>query len=1128
MASRPKNNKGPDSPLVASSSVVKKGENPNESAQKKVDDAVKNNERMDEVVEREGQADRNLRALLVRVFPNDCRREGEDQNIPQDQIIDLFLEKNPDLRWFFVKKGLGQAPSPNEPQQHLGDMAKEIRKFFWGNDFMGLLNFTGSKKEKERKRIQEGKRIEKYLQEECGLKNWKNQTEEKKARKATEEGVRKTIDDLEEFHHRDIVPAVSAEKLWDEDRIQDGFGVIAEPTPEIPVADETNSHSRAVKNVEVKPKNREDRKEGKIGKTESIQGDFEYQASLGDVPEMKMKLHDEVEAKENLEESELPLQGDVPDLERFKLADSDDENKTLQSGMEKRKNVQEEMRGEGGETTSEETMEALRGRVLQLKKESDEARDRYFLLKHRNESKWLSVKRYFASFRSATLPQPLVDELEVLKSDWNYKLTLYKDARVSLAKREAVAESGHTAGEAMAEALLDLEFRNSIETWDAWRTASIKDRGGDSWYEKTERSAKAVGEWYRNLPWQAKIAITGGVFGLGAAGALFGSGAVVGSAVVLDILRRALGGYVAKEGLFQGLEAWNRKQSAGYHEAAAESVRNAQDIGFLENNKRLRNYADIKQKDFERMVKEQRTRSRKSIVAGCLLFGAGTAFAYRDAIAEVSGKVSNGFSKLLEQMKIISGFEDFRSAPVSIAETPASQAMGTAAERVADIPVGSGSTTEEMLRAAKQPISGAVEVASPVSGTGGLASEVMGAGVVDHGTAAEVAKKISETLIDTVAVPKGSNVWETVRQYVMEHGGISDRGEAEKITARIVNNFVNTSREGISLFDLSHVQPDTRLGLILNPDPESAIKLPFKLDSVEFAPVSGANTVAEIAPVVPVIEPTPVELTPLEPVNIPSMQSASELTPTESVSPPDIFEKATELTPLEPVHISEVQPAVQLESVEPTPLSEIETAPLSSEPSDAFEKYKPLAYAGLAGVGAAAVAETVRQRRRENSYKKEKEAKLQQEVREKKFMEILAQVDSLVSFPKDRWNALWEMRETYGAYSEERATDDVFEGTRKKITKVLFGSEDVPEDVLDNMFLAVAQQGLGNPENKSLEEIRTGIKNGYSVFQVIFGRTGERLPAGKISGLSVREVLRLFTERFLSGNIPEELLDSQG
>jgi hypothetical protein len=850
---------------------------------------------------------------------------------------------------------------------------------------------------------------------------------------------------------------LSAEKLWNEDKIAGGFGVVAEPALEIPVADETVPEVVAG------------------GKTTD-----------GNISKEK----NGIELKEDEAQGEKVLEGEY-----------------ISEGVE--------------------SMQELRDRARILKVESDEARDRYLKLKNRNTSRWLAVKRALFSSRSKEPPESLVNEMEVLKSDWNYKLTSYKDAVVELAKREAMDRNldGKERGILMAEAIRGLDIQGSVENYAAWKNASWGGRE-DSRFLRGIGRAKDWAEYYRKLDWKKRIAISGAVMGIGVAGVALGSVGIAGVGVAGSTIIRLLGAYGAGRGAYELLEGRANAKSVQYQEAALSHVEKLEDLAFLES--RMKTYANRTQENLERMTLSNRKRVVASAALGTLLFAAGTAFAHRATLQEVAGKVSHEFSKFLEQMKIISGLEDFHSAPVSIAETPVNQVVGTVAERVADIPAGSGSSTEEMLRAAKQPISGAVEVASPVSGTGGLASEVMGAGVVDHGTAAEAAKKISETLIDTVAVPKGSNVWETVRQYVMEHGGISDRGEAEKITARIVNNFVNTSREGISLFDLSHVQPDTRLGLILNPDPESAIKLPFKLDSVEFAPVSGANTVAEIAPVVPVIEPTPVELTPLEPVNIPSMQSASELTPTESVSPPDIFEKATELTPLEPVHISEVQLAVQLESVEPTPLSEIETAPLSSEPSDAFEKYKPLAYAGLAGVGAAAVAETVRQRRRENSYKKEKEAKLQQEVREKKFMEILAQVDSLVSFPKDRWNALWEMRETYGAYSEERATDDVFEGTRKKITKVLFGSEDVPEDVLDNMFLAVAQQGLGNPENKSLEEIRTGIKNGYSVFQVIFGRTGERLPAGKISGLSVREVLRLFTERFLSGNIPEELLDSQG
>lgn len=57
-------------------------------------------------------------------------------------------------------------------------------------------------------------------------------------------------------------------------------------------------------------------------------------------------------------------------------------------------------------------------------------------------------------------PKPLVDEREVLETNWNYKLTLYKDARVELAKRKVAEEGsqGKDVGAVMAETIRELDF----------------------------------------------------------------------------------------------------------------------------------------------------------------------------------------------------------------------------------------------------------------------------------------------------------------------------------------------------------------------------------------------------------------------------------------------------------------------------------------------------------------------------------------------------------------------------------------------------------------------------------------------------------------------------------------------
>lgn len=331
----------------------------------------------------------------------------------------------------------------------------------------------------------------------------------------------------------------------------------------------------------------------------------------------------------------------------------------------------------------EDSLQEIRDRIEMLKKSSDEARNRFLALRHRNTSKWLAVKKALFSSRSKELPESLVDEMEVLKSNWNYTLTRYKDAVVELAKREAMERKldGKAQGALMAEAIRGLDMQGSIENYDAWKNASWGDRK-DSNFLRVLGRARDWAEEYRKLDWKKRVAISAVVVGTGVAGVAVGSAGLVGVGVAGSMIVRLLGAYGVGRGSYEFLEGRANQKTLQYHEAALSNVEKIEDIGFLE--RRMKTYADRVQKDLDRAIAGNRKRVAASVAFGSVLFLGGTAFAHRGAIQEFSGKVSKGFSEFLEQMKIITGIEDFRAAPVSIGGASVDQAVEVAG--VANLP----------------------------------------------------------------------------------------------------------------------------------------------------------------------------------------------------------------------------------------------------------------------------------------------------------------------------------------------------------------------------------------------------------------------------------------------------------
>ena len=745
----------------------------------------------------------------------------------------------------------------------------------------------------------------------------------------------------------------------------------------------------------------------------------------------------------------------------------------------------------------EESLQELRDRVKILKGSSDEARNRFLTLRHRNTSKWLAVKKALFSSRSKEPPQALVDEIEVLKGDWNYKLTLYKDAVVELTKREAAERklNGKEQGLLMAEAIRELDVRGSVENYDAWKNASWGDRKGSGFLRMLGR-ARDWAEEYRKLDWKKRMAISAVVVGTGVAGVAVGSAGLVGVGVAGSTIVRLLGSYGAGRGSYEFLEGRANQKTLQYHEAALSNVEKIEDIGFLEE--RMRSYADRTQKDLDRAIAGNRKRVAASVALGSVLFLGGTAFAHRGAIQEFSGKVSNEFSKFLEQMKIIAGFEDFHMAPVSISGGVADRAaeMAGAAKRVVieraqeGVVLPDTSSGEIPHPIPTPPI---VDAGAPVE-SGGLVSGNAGAGVIDGGQAAEAAGKIVEgdaSEIGKILVAgKDGNSFE---------GMFMNAGYDETASHRAVLRFMREA--GVTQEKMDKIFGGAKA--IIVPD-DSDPKTPFRIIGITWE--SGGAIISTTK--VPGTEDLIRKITDASELSnaVPQgVSSAVELGQVSNIELPKI-ESAVEVSPLEPTHIQEIQPAVQLESMESVSLPEIETLPSSPEPPDAFDRYGTVAkvippVAGLATAGV--VGKTLLRMKRDRD-----------EKIFKKSQEILSQVPRLMDISRAQRVALDTLRisEIFASSSKENPADTlVFNEAKKRVCSVLFGSESVPENLVSRSL----SEFITNEEENDDAKIRDRLRKGFSIFQNLFSQTGGRIPKEVLRTLTVGDVPDIVTKRFI-------------
>ena len=836
------------------------------------------------------------------------------------------------------------------------------------------------------------------------------------------------------------------------------------------------------------------------------------------------------EAMEREEEKEASLNSNSHNVEA-----PNEEKKALYNYEVRNQNSQESKK-----KGDSEELENLRNQVSALKGETVEARGLYFHVKRQEEGGWKKVKKYFPFLKTT---ESSSGDMERRKGIWNEKLTEYKNAKIELVKREAAASgaTGKEIGAVMAEAIRELDLRGSIENYNAWKDASWGNKK-DSWFLRAMGRAKDWGESYRKLDWKKKILLSSAAVGLGVAGVAAGSVAAIGIGAAGGTLLRLLGSYGAGRGSYEFLEGYANKSLIQRKEEELSNVQEKEDVSFLEEQ--MRDYAKKTQEDFERRIQSNRKRVMASVALGSLLFIGGTAFSLAHAASAAEHAADGG-----KVVGVVQQVLDTKPAGLS----------GSVSEVVAN----SGPTAGTVVK-------GAAETAAQTPGTGGLTPDAVGTGVIDHDVAAEIVGKIGKNISETSIVPEGSSFERVLSERLTETG--IPKEEAGKLVHRAMLDLAEKTGKPFEFFN--HIRPGAEIQYEIGSDRSLHVfgvtrkaggeVIKRVAESVSGETSSSAGVLRESTPFQPKSLDIPNASSPIKTL---PLASSPEIPTATIESPQDIFERrlpnisvpSLEDTlkgniPFEVPASEHVPPVVSTSGTPPLPVPEVVSSDQvvsSSGPPDAFDKYKGVAVAGAA-IGAAASAvgggalikaevSEMRARRKaqqEAMRKKEIEEEIEDtrkknsdiEATQKRANEVIDQVLSIASFPDDRKKFLREVQDRYGVYGDTYPSEEAFRDTMGKIAGVLFGSEAVlqNEDILGNMFLTVAQRGVfSEKEKESLEELRRGIRNGYSVFQGLFLRTGERIPKEKVEGLRVGDVLRLFTERFLTGKMPEELRGSR-
>lgn len=830
--------------------------------------------------------------------------------------------------------------------------------------------------------------------------------------------------------------------------------------------------------------------------------------------------------------------------------------------------------GVEGRALSKETesIEELRKRSRLLKEQSDKARDDYLSLRHKNESRWSSVKKYFFPSRSVPPPDTVVSEVEALKKDWNYKLTLYKDAVVALAKREAVEKnlSEKDRGARMAEALRELDLRGSIENYTAWKNAAWSNREDSNFLRGLGR-ARDWAEAYRKLDWKKRMAISGALLGAGVAGVAAGSVGLVGVGIAGRTLTRLLGSYGASRGAYEFLEGRANKKFVDSHEQVLSRMGEFGDEAILK--RRMKSYADTVQKNLDHMIARNKQRVAGSAALGTLLFLGGSAYANRDAIEHIAGKVSAGFSKFLAQMGIVDGAEGLGDTGALPSGAPGGADVGGSDE------VHGVSNTPS--------VPSQFEQASPASPSEAPFSPPAESGTVSPASSgAEAAAGDMQKSVERVVIGENSSIERAMNALVQDpaesHRAYEEFLEKLKSqgenTVKLDKLFQGKTFPGDTLYvemgsdgkpHILGIERESGGASLWKKFVRGSEQLARQSEDVESPPVSEAHPFTESSlPRTPISENVPVRAPSLpasavnpervkdlleesipSPAPVPSLQDTLD----GNLPPDSLSARAVSKSDIPLPQASQADSAIS------------EGSGMSGTPLDIFERHSdaglwrglvpPVVGAGIGagvGLGAAALSRNRSQETssasrktsedgRSNPNRTEESERVSagqdQEADESRLNVIRNAFDQMLGledFPRERKQALSALRERYAAYGgNERASDAVFEDVSRHVRLILFGVEEIPDSLFNNsasfasMVMRLRQERgalVDKGEAKETENeflLRVGVR-GYALFQRFFHLTNDRLPAGVLN-FPVRDVIRVIADRILRGKTPENL-----
>ena len=511
-----------------------------------------------------------------------------------------------------------------------------------------------------------------------------------------------------------------------------------------------------------------------------------------------------------------------------------------------------------------ESLEELQERVDRLKNDADAARNLLFSCRRKNGDQWKRVKKFFSFPKEKETPKPVIEEWEMLEVAWKHKLTLYKDARVELAKRKVAEEGsqGKDIGAVMAETIQELDFRGRVENYNAWKDVAWSGKK-DSWLLRAVGRAKDWSESYRQLDWKKRAAISALVFGAGATGVAVGSVGLVGLGAASGVAVRLLGSYAAGRGLYEYLEGRENKNAVKFHEAALSHVEQSDDLGFLDH--RTRDYADRMQKDFERMTQKNRKRVWAGVAAGALLFAGGTAFSLAHVASAAERLVDGG--DLVQTLQ----------------ETVVAKSGGIS-------PMPSVDTVGEAITTARS------TVASPMEG-------------ISVPNVAEVSVPVSDTSglmagMKIAAVPRGGSFEGVLIEKLMGVGVAKE--EAGKLVHQAMLDLADKSGRPFEIFN--HIQPGAEIQYEIGPDKSLSVFGVTReaggraIQRIADSTLEGghASSVAQTLKESLPLSPKPADAVPVPSVQMPYPDPFPKMPEVNLESPQDIFERVLPKVPQAP------------------------------------------------------------------------------------------------------------------------------------------------------------------------------------------------------------------------------------